>query len=480
MKWFSLFKIYLGLVIGLFFLIDLPLSGDEAHYWDWSRHLDLAYYSKGPLTALLIKLSTVLFGNREWAVRLPTLCAVLLSIFLFYKILFNRFGKEISQLLTAVCFSSVGFVYPMFFMTTDGTALLCWLLSLYLYEAWEKEGKLRYVFYNATALGLGIWSKYTCAVLIPVYLFFFLKEKDARWKRVGMFLLTLALFFIPILIWNSEHAWVNLLHNQTHVVGGVKKGIRLSYLFDFLGAQVGLYGLFFPLSLFLLFKLDNKKNILKSPALIGAGGLFLICFLVSFTKRIYPNWTIPAYSYLLIGLAPVFFEFMDKHKKFFKISCYINLAVVLVSLLLLQDYFSFIPGKFLPTKKVFGYKELVNEIGKYKQVDEEVLMESYTIASLYKFYSPGHQDAISIPLGDRRMNQLDIWNQERGLERYKGKNFIVVTPEYFQEADLMGLFQEVQGVSEFSYDFHASPLHQVKIFRGTSFKGYTYPGFKKF
>ena len=29
---------------------DCPvdLSGDEAHYWDWSRQLDLSYYSKGP------------------------------------------------------------------------------------------------------------------------------------------------------------------------------------------------------------------------------------------------------------------------------------------------------------------------------------------------------------------------------------------------------------------------------------------------
>jgi hypothetical protein len=27
------------------------LAPDEAHYWDWSRHLDWSYYSKGPLVA---------------------------------------------------------------------------------------------------------------------------------------------------------------------------------------------------------------------------------------------------------------------------------------------------------------------------------------------------------------------------------------------------------------------------------------------
>src|SRR5205809_665616 len=57
----------------------LDLSPDEAHYWDWSRHLDWSYYSKGPLVAWLIWLSRELFGptsvaltgSEMLAVRLP-------------------------------------------------------------------------------------------------------------------------------------------------------------------------------------------------------------------------------------------------------------------------------------------------------------------------------------------------------------------------------------------------------------------------
>ena len=40
----------------------LDLAPDEAHYWDWSRHLDWSYYSKGPGIAWLIRLSCELFG----------------------------------------------------------------------------------------------------------------------------------------------------------------------------------------------------------------------------------------------------------------------------------------------------------------------------------------------------------------------------------------------------------------------------------
>src|SRR4051794_41194416 len=50
----------------------IDLSGDEAHYWDWSRQLDLSYYSKGPLVAYLIRASCAAFGADTMpAVRLP-------------------------------------------------------------------------------------------------------------------------------------------------------------------------------------------------------------------------------------------------------------------------------------------------------------------------------------------------------------------------------------------------------------------------
>ena len=63
----------------VWFACPLDLAPDEAHYWDWSRHLDWSYYSKGPLVAWLIRASCELFGplslqttgNLAAAVRLP-------------------------------------------------------------------------------------------------------------------------------------------------------------------------------------------------------------------------------------------------------------------------------------------------------------------------------------------------------------------------------------------------------------------------
>src|SRR5579885_2033850 len=45
----------------------LDLAPDEAHYWDWSRHLDWSYYSKGPLIAWIIRAGWELFGSAALA-----------------------------------------------------------------------------------------------------------------------------------------------------------------------------------------------------------------------------------------------------------------------------------------------------------------------------------------------------------------------------------------------------------------------------
>jgi len=61
-------------LIRIYSLIVSPieLSVDEAQYWDWSRNVDFGYFTKPPLIAWTIALTTSIFGNEEWAVRLSS------------------------------------------------------------------------------------------------------------------------------------------------------------------------------------------------------------------------------------------------------------------------------------------------------------------------------------------------------------------------------------------------------------------------
>src|SRR5207237_2246955 len=53
----------------LAFYCPYDLAPDEGHYWDWSRHLDWSYYSKGPLIAWIIGAGCELFGDTAVAVN---------------------------------------------------------------------------------------------------------------------------------------------------------------------------------------------------------------------------------------------------------------------------------------------------------------------------------------------------------------------------------------------------------------------------
>src|SRR5215467_3958242 len=81
----------------------LDLAPDEAHYWDWSRHLDWSYYSKGPLIAYLIRAgcalagswSRGLTGSEMLAVRLPAVVCgslLLISLYILARQVFHRPG----------------------------------------------------------------------------------------------------------------------------------------------------------------------------------------------------------------------------------------------------------------------------------------------------------------------------------------------------------------------------------------------------
>ena len=54
----------------LLLISELNLHGDEAQYWSWSQELDWGYFTKPPLIAWAIHLTTLIFGNSEWALSL--------------------------------------------------------------------------------------------------------------------------------------------------------------------------------------------------------------------------------------------------------------------------------------------------------------------------------------------------------------------------------------------------------------------------
>src|ERR1051325_9048416 len=88
----------------------LDLAEDEAYYWDWSREIDMSYYSKGPATALLIRASCAIFGDTMPAVRFPAVFLRAGIAIMTYWLALKLFSSDPLALLATL----LSYLTPMF------------------------------------------------------------------------------------------------------------------------------------------------------------------------------------------------------------------------------------------------------------------------------------------------------------------------------------------------------------------------------
>src|SRR3954465_5995367 len=140
----------------------IDLSGDEAHYWDWSRHLDISYYSKGPMVAWLIRASCSMFGDTMPAVRFPALLLAVGSSICTYWLTLRLFKSDRIALGAVL----LNHLVPMFvagsvLMTIDPPFFFSWgLATCFAVKAIFDEKKWAWIAMGI-AIGLGFWAKFT-------------------------------------------------------------------------------------------------------------------------------------------------------------------------------------------------------------------------------------------------------------------------------------------------------------------------------
>src|SRR5262245_2205695 len=220
----------------------LDLAPDEAHYWDWSRHPDWSYYSKGPLVAYLIRagcalagpLSRELTGTEALAVRLPAvLCGALLlaALYALTAQVSGREGPACAAVALALTLPVIAAGSTL--MTIDAPYACCWGWALVLGPravfrgsgwAWPAAG---------LAVGLGVLAKYTMALWVPSLGLFLLTSAPHRrlLLRPGPWVLgaVAAACCLPILLWNAGHDWVSFRH-ITGLAGLGERGAGVRWL----------------------------------------------------------------------------------------------------------------------------------------------------------------------------------------------------------------------------------------------------------
>jgi undecaprenyl-diphosphatase len=442
----------------------LDLSPDEAHYWEWSRRLDLSYYSKGPMIAYLIYIGTAILGDNVFGIRVMAVLFSALSSVFIYVLGKNMYDRRVGLLSAIVLqiiplFSTFGIIF-----TIDSPFIFFWILSLFLFhratfdiqhltntpptlpleKGGERGGELSLItdytsrVYHSSliywillgiSIGFGLLTKYTMA-LFYLCSFFFLLSRERRLlfsKGPYIAFLISLLVFSPVILWNAEHNWVTLRHTagQAHVAEGLR--VTLKDFFEFIGSQ---FGVITPLLLILMaVSLWIQRKQKEGGLLFWFFTPVIVFFLLkSLQGKVQANWALPGYITGIIAFS-VFSKEVSSEGKVKKIL--VALAILLSVVVTAVAHYPSILNlstKQDPTSRLRGWKELGSEVAKlHEEISEKgdlfLFSERYQVSSELAFYVKGHPVTYCVNF-DRRMNQYDLWP---GFSDFLHYNAIFVT-----------------------------------------------------
>jgi membrane-associated phospholipid phosphatase len=474
----SLFRIY--------FILNSPfdLSPDEAHYWEWSRRLDISYYSKGPMIAYLIHLGTFIFGDTVFGVRFMAVMSSLLgSVFLYI------FGKGLYDEQVGLSSALIMQIIPLFsvfgvLFTIDSPFIFFWILSLFFFwRSINSQSQIAnrkpqiYWLLLGLSIGLGLLTKYTMAFFyICAFLFLALSNEYRKLlftKNPYIAFLVSLLVFSPVLIWNADHDWVTFRHTagQAHIADGIQ--ISFQSLFEFLGSQ---FGVITPILLLLM--IVSLWKLRKKPE-----GHFLFWFSVpvvlffslkSIQGKVQANWALPGYITGIVAFSAFYIKrfFSGSVGKKILIASSVIISLIATSVVHYPAMLN-LPVSLDPAAKLEGWKELGTKVSDiYKQMSSGhpvfIFSDSYQTASELAFYVKGHPVTYCVNI-DRRMNQYDLWPGFNSLYHYDA--IFVMTDDSEVPEKVASAFEKIEKKVFTAYTKKHTKLKDYSIFMCYDFKG---------
>ncbi len=198
---------------------SVELLADETYYWQYAQHLAWSYLDHPPLVGWLIALSTGVFGDAAWAVRLPGLLAWFVMAGFLARLTRDLYDRATARVALASS-ATLPLCFGMgFFLTPDILSYAAWAAMLYFAERVLlcEQPKAWYGF--GVALGLGLLGKYSVVFPAASALIFALLDPRARrmlrCREFGLGLAIAALSFAPVIAWNAENEWISFAFQST-------------------------------------------------------------------------------------------------------------------------------------------------------------------------------------------------------------------------------------------------------------------------
>ena len=388
--YYTLIGLFVLAVVALRYVIiyqaNLPLLPDEAQYWGWSKHLDWGYYSKPPMIAYLIHISTNIFGDTTFGVRAMSNFLHFMTAIMIYFCCLEVAKKQIVALVSSTIYLTLPAVsFSALIISTDVPLLFCWAGAFLFWLKWQNTNKNYHLLFIAFFISLGLLAKYAMIyfpLCISLYAIFDKDTRKALKNKYTLYALLIILVgFLPNLIWNINHHFITFKHTVDNANIDGSNHFNIFNLVEFLLSQVAMIGpilLSFYVIIFFSYKLNKNAVFFSAP-------IFALMSLESLFSRANANWAAPAYIAIVITLS--IYLFLHYRRLF-----YVNLLLNVMAMVFLYYTIEFSP--IYNKMKLYGLassyikETIINKNNNYPILADERKM---TASLFYAFNNTGKE-----------------------------------------------------------------------------------------
>lgn len=454
----------------------VPVSGDEAYYWDCSRHLDWSYFDQPPLVIWAMIPFRAVLGETALAVRGPALLSSLL-IGLFLLPLVRRLGGGPRQ---AAGVYLLMHAMPLFLLGSSYTSTDVAMIAAFVGAAWAAvalaQGENRAWYGFAVAVGLGFLAKFPAVLVLPALLPALAARRDGRrfaalaTPHPYLAGALAAALTLPVWVWAVHNGFDNLEFQLVDRHGGGP--LTLVYLGEFVGANLILASPFLLVGMVIA---GARRWRDADPAwralLLAAVSPVAFFALTALRTRVGAHWGGPGLTVAAVALGLTAFRgrrsVVALGAAFSLLLSSAVLAVVLAPGPLLDVEWSYKGRpKRVSTRKLaalVGNERILSEVQARLAPGELVGSESYTTVHLLAFLSGGALDTrlAHVKGGKHGLASL-YWYEPEGL---RGRDVLFVTDKQEVDERLRTVFASVGEEEPLEIELGGRVVRRVRFLR---------------
>ncbi|MGC8805564.1 MAG: ArnT family glycosyltransferase, partial [Candidatus Ratteibacteria bacterium] len=401
--------------IRILFAKIVPITGDEAYFIVWAKHLSWGYYEHPPMIGWVMWLFSF-FGNDIFVYRIFPLITIPLIAVIIVNLL-SEVDRDRAFLCGSIFLLSPVSILNVLSVNDVPLILFTFLSGVFFYKALKTSRRLDAVL-SGFFFGCAFLSKYFSVLYgMALLIFCIVTARKKVWKTFVLFFIgSLPLIMVNI-FWNYTHCWLNIMFNLFYR----NKGMT----FNFSNVCIYLIEQIFLMTPFLSVKFFEKRFFLdecRKKSLFWF--VFLVPFffflLISFVKNIGLHWMASFYPFFFLIIIYLPFDVLAAALRHcFYLSLSVMIIVVVIFTIPVEAYKGL--RKYPQIVMFLHPAELCGIIE--KNLDGRVPASTgYTEASVLSYYC--RKDFVLFGSISRSGRYYDYITDFRNFDR---KNFLIVS-----------------------------------------------------